>query len=55
MSRTFGELVVPTADAFRVAFTLGLVAAIASSVIAVFIPRHLARPQGEHPALPDGD
>ncbi len=47
-----GDVMVPSWDAFQLAFVLGLVAALASSLLAAFIPRHRPCPAGEHPSLP---
>lgn len=52
MTVNYGSVAVPTQDAFRLAFVLGLAAAVLSAGIAAFIPRHVPRPVGEHPALP---
>lgn len=43
---------VPTSDAFRATFVIGLVAAAAATAIALSIPRHRA-PATEHEALPE--
>lgn len=43
---------VPTWDAFRLAFLLGLAAALVSALLGSFIPRRSTLPMGEHPALP---
>ncbi|HWL60414.1 MAG TPA: MFS transporter [Microbacteriaceae bacterium] len=53
MTVEYGAVVVPTQDAFRWAFVLGLAAAVLSAGIAAFIPRHVPRPVGERPALPE--
>jgi len=48
-----GEVAVPTWDAFRLEFVLGLSAAALSALIAAFIPRRSTPPVGERTALPD--
>jgi MFS family permease len=52
ITHPFGGADLPTAEAFRLAFIIALSVSLASAVIAAFIPKHSARPVGEHPALP---
>ena len=52
ITRPVGGFDLPTAEAFRLACVIALSVSLASAAIAAFIPKHVARPAGEHPALP---